>query len=214
MEIDLSPNLVAFLQSVADKNGITPEDVVAQIIQTEVVGVQKRENDKRRNKAPINLALLESTKFIAAIDQGKEARQKFDINKLDEKSDPVLVFVPDDLTMTKSFFTGLFDQSIMLLGPKKFFSHYVFDADVGNLQLINRYVRMIWETVKDIELYRLTVHIKGEDEASYTAWLKIRDDDTLEVYDETPVGDFLSHRDAITYVEAQNGRIVEDAHFD
>lgn len=211
MQLDLTPNLMNFLQSAADKNGIAPEDVVRQIIQSEMVVAQKRENDKRRTRAPVNLALFETSRFATALERGKEARAHFKIDELDRRDSAVLVFIPDDLTMSLSFFTGLFDQSLMMMGPRKFLKHYVFDADVGNIQLVDRYARMVWEKTKDIELYRLTVQSKGESDASYTAWLKTRDEDTLEISDETPVGDFLSHSDALVYVAARNGRVVEGA---
>ena len=111
--------------------------------------------------------------------------------------------------MSLKFFSGLFEQSIMMLGPKRFLEHYVFDADVGNLVMIDRYVRTVWSKVKDTEIYRISVSSRGEGDANYTVWLKIRDEVTQTVIDETPVGDYDNRDYALLFVELRQGRVID-----
>ena len=208
--LNLTPDLSDFVNTLATKNGMTPEQVILQIIETEQSVIEAKTG--RGAGAKINLVLFDKTKFISHSDQGREAREFFGVDKLDERKGPFLVHVPDDMpTMSLKFFRGLFDQSIMMLGPKRFLEHYVFDADPGNLVMIDRYVRTIWEKVKDIELYRITASFRGESDANYAVWLKIRDEVSLAVIDETPVADYDSRKDALLFVELRRGRVVEDA---
>ena len=119
--------------------------------------------------------------------------------------------IPDDMpALTIKFFAGLFERSIMVLGPTKFREHYVFDADVGNLVMIDRYVRTIWSRVKDTELFRITVGFDREHDARYSVWLKIRYEVTLSICDETDVGDFSSRRDATDLIAVRQGVLIED----
>lgn len=207
--IELTPDLSDYLSAMAAKNDMTPEQIVVQIIESEMKVVESKTG---KVKAKINLADFQNTKHLGALEQGKEARELFKINELDERiGRAFLVHVPDDMpTMTFKFFTGLFDQSVMLLGPTVFRARYVFDADVGNLQLIDRYTRMLWERVKDVELFRVTSGFEGEHDVRYTVWLKIRDEVSLSVTDETAVGDYTSRNDVMEYVAGRDGRIVED----
>lgn len=210
MKIDLTPDLHDFVQTLATKNGITPEQVVVNIIQAEMDLIEAKIG--RTAHAKINLALFDRTRHLGVFEQGQEAREVFNVNGLDERKGPFVVYVPDDMpTMPLTFFRGLFSRSIMVLGPTKFREHYVFDADVGNLVMIDRYIRTIWEQVKDTELFRISVGFDGEHDASFTVWLKIRDEVSLMICDETDVGDFLSRKDATDLIAVRQGVLIEDA---
>lgn len=210
MKLDLSPDLYDFVTTLATRNGITPEQVVINIVQAEADLIEAKIG--RTAHAKINLALFDRTRFISHREQGQEAREVFKVDELDERKGPFLVYVPDDLpTLTLKFFTGLFERSIMVLGPTKFREHYVFDADIGNLVMIDRYVRMIWRQVKDRELFRLTVGFDGEHDANFTVWLKIRDEISLAICDETDVGDFSSRKEALDLIASRDGVLIEDA---
>ena len=208
MKIDLPPDLADFVNTLAARNEMTPEQVIVQIIETEQSVIEAKTG--RGAQAKVNLAKFDRTKFVSHVDQGREARQFFGIDALDGRSGPFLVYVPDDLpSMSLKFFAGLFEQSIMMLGPKRFLEHYVFDADVGNLVMIDRYVRTVWSKVKDTEIYRISVSSRGEGDANYTVWLKIRDEVTQTVIDETPVGDYDNRDYARLFVELRQGRVID-----
>lgn len=210
MKLDLSPDLTDFVNTLAAKNQITPEQVVINIIQAEMDVIEAKIG--RTINAKINLALFDRTRFIGAREQGNEARAVFGVDGLDERKGPFLVYVPDDMpTLTLKFFSGLFERSIMVLGPTKFREHYVFDADVGNLVMIDRYIRTIWDRVKDTELFRISVGFDGEHDASYTVWLKIRDEVSLSICDETDIGDYMSRRDAMDLIAVRQGVLIDDA---
>lgn len=210
MKLDLSPDLTDFVNTLAARNGVTPEQIVINIVQAEMDLIERKTG--RTSNAKINLALFDRTRFIGHREQGEEARTVFKVNELDERKGPFLVFIPDEMpALTLKFFSGLFERSIMVLGPTKFREHYVFDADVGNLVMIDRYVRTIWDRVKDTELFRLSVGFNGEHDASFTVWLKIRDEVTLSICDETDVGDYMSRRDAMDLIAVRQGVLIEDA---
>lgn len=209
MQLNLSPDLVEFLQSTAKAKDVSPESVVLDIIRAEMAVVEKREAEMRR-VTRVNLALIEDRKSLSSKEFGKEVRSMFDLDKKDQSEEPILVTIPNDKTMTMPFFEGMFDQSIMVLGPQKFFEHYIFDANVENLRAASRYVRVLWDKLKDIELYRVTVGIVGEAETKYTLWMKVRDDRFLDICDDIPVDDFYSYADILAHVKSRGGRIVED----
>lgn len=212
MNIDLPPKLVPFLQKNAEANGLTLEDYVLKLVEADAKATNERA-DAHRSAAPVNLALLDLTVAGSALEKGKAAREQFRIDWFDHKDKPVLVHIPDDMpTMTLKFFTGMFDLSIMYLGPEKFMEHYVFDADVGNLRVIQRYTRAIWEREKDTEMFRITTRWNDERSPAVTLWLQMRNNVTEAIDDELAVGGvFSDHMEAMAHIKSRSGRLLESS---
>jgi hypothetical protein len=73
--------------------------------------------------------------------RGLAAREKFDIDSLDQAHGSVEVRIPDYVySLTPSFFQGLFGESVQALGNDKltFLSHFRFVAPPIVLQQIER----------------------------------------------------------------------------
>lgn len=78
-------------------------------------------------------------KVFAGRDRGKYWRQKFQIDSLDAKDEPVEVRIPDDvISLNISFFLSLFGDSVRTLGREGFKSHYRFVCDPILMPLIDQ----------------------------------------------------------------------------
>ncbi|WP_374405161.1 hypothetical protein [Pelagerythrobacter sp.] len=67
---------------------------------------------------------------LAGHDRGTSARAFFEIDRLDQVPEPVIVDVPENFrAISASFFQGMFSESVRALGGAlAFFEHYRFDA--------------------------------------------------------------------------------------
>jgi hypothetical protein len=76
---------------------------------------------------------------LAGHDRGLEARNLFDIDKLDAADEAVRVVVPEQIyLLSPSFIQGMFAKSIKALGNReRFLAHYGFDANSAVLQQID-----------------------------------------------------------------------------
>lgn len=83
------------------------------------------------------------SKVISGRDKGIELRQKLDLDKID--SDPkikVIVSVPETvLSLNRSFFSGLFAQSVRTFGRSGFLQKYEFKAQPRVLEDVERGIR-------------------------------------------------------------------------
>lgn len=69
-------------------------------------------------------------KIFSGIENGKKARKKFRIGKLDKEEDMVVISIPCWFySINSSFFSGMFETSLKNLGEKKFREKYIFICD-------------------------------------------------------------------------------------
>ena len=70
-----------------------------------------------------------ANRVLAGRDLGSEARKEAGLDALDGTEVPVTVFVPPDLlTVSSSFFRGMFGDSIRKLRERGFREHYRFEG--------------------------------------------------------------------------------------
>lgn len=75
----------------------------------------------------IELKHTENTKLFLGRDNGEWYRLVYDLDRLDLSGEQVEVHIPEDtFAVTSSFFGGMFDESIRLLGPLGFKHQYNF----------------------------------------------------------------------------------------
>lgn len=77
---------------------------------------------------------------LTAHERGQAARAHYDLAGLDVAAEPVKVIVPREiLTLTPSFFQGMFAESVLHFGTRDaFLRHYSFDASNLILKQIDR----------------------------------------------------------------------------
>jgi hypothetical protein len=69
-------------------------------------------------------------KVLAGREKGEEVRDKLDLEKMDQNSEPVEVAIPGDVySMNTSYFLGLFGPSVRTLGEAGFEEKYTFICD-------------------------------------------------------------------------------------
>ena len=62
-------------------------------------------------------------------ERGEDARERWTLDDLDQDNEVVEVFVPAELlTLSSSFFQGMFAQSVKKMGHDGFLDHYRFHA--------------------------------------------------------------------------------------
>lgn len=62
-------------------------------------------------------------------ERGEKAREKWTLDQLDTDSEAIDVKIPRELlTLSSSFFQGMFAQSVKKLGQEGFLRHYQFQA--------------------------------------------------------------------------------------
>lgn len=70
------------------------------------------------------------SRVLSGRERGIECRRRFQISKLDNSSDHVIVSIPRDIySVNTSFFLGLFGDSVRDLGRNGFSEKYEFDCD-------------------------------------------------------------------------------------
>lgn len=79
-------------------------------------------------------------KNLSGHDKGSAAREKFELNRLDELAEPVEVVIPAFVyAISSSFVQGMFIQSLQKLGSvDAFFKHYRFQAGATVIRQIER----------------------------------------------------------------------------
>lgn len=202
MNITLPDHVMAGLTKLAQDNGVTPEEYVVALITRDY-------QDSQPDVGGINLGKMDRGIGVTTYTRGVETREKLKIDDYDYSDTPVLVTVPDDLQLTFPLFKGMFEESIVKLGPNKFSEHYVFDANIENLKMVARCARMIWHRIMDQDVYRITAHFDGGDDAIFTVWKQFRDEN-LVIIDETDIGDYYSVGDALDAVKECNGLLIGD----
>lgn len=69
-------------------------------------------------------------KVLSGVELGKTARIFFKLDELDFSKETIIICIPDDvISVNSSFFSGLFQTSILKLGEQIFREHYIFDCD-------------------------------------------------------------------------------------
>lgn len=202
MNITLPDHVMAGLTKLAQDNGVTPEEYVVALI-------TRAYQDSLPDSEGINLGKMDRGIGSTTYTRGIETREKLKISHYDDHEEPVLVTVPNDLQLTFPLFKGLFEESIVKLGPNKFGELYVFDANVENLKMISRCARMIWNRVMDQSAYRITMGFTSAGDTDFTLWKQIRDD-KLVIDDEVDVGNYYSVGEAIEAVQEYNGILIGD----
>jgi hypothetical protein len=73
---------------------------------------------------------------------GERARQKLDVDSLDQATETVDVYVPDDTySINSSYFLGLFGPSVVYFGSEEsFLQHYIFHARPAHMERIRAHV--------------------------------------------------------------------------
>ncbi len=93
--------------------------------------------------AEINLGDLTAggeVRNLTAHERGQAARGHYGLEAIDATAEPVKVIVPREiLTLTPSFFQGMFAESVQYFGSREaFLHHYQFDASNLILKQIDR----------------------------------------------------------------------------
>lgn len=66
---------------------------------------------------------------LIGYERGERARDHFELSKLDQVAEPILLTAPANLrTLTPSFVQGFLGNSILTLGLDAFRKHYLFDG--------------------------------------------------------------------------------------
>lgn len=92
-------------------------------------------------------------KVLSGAEAGAAMREKYNLNQLDKEDYRIILIIPDDVfSLNSSYFSGLFQKSLVTLGEAKFRDHYQFKcADI------------IRENIEDGILYILnTMNLLGD----------------------------------------------------
>lgn len=77
-------------------------------------------------------------KILTGRDEGKKVRESLKLDNIDNEDITVIVEIPNDiLSLNSSYFLGLFQKSIMLLGEEKFRKKYIFRCERKSIIDIN-----------------------------------------------------------------------------
>jgi hypothetical protein len=89
----------------------------------------------------VNFSDLGGPVFVGRAN-GKNAREKLNVDSLDQLSEPVTVTVPENTySINSSYFLGLFGPSVVAFGSREaFFDHYRFNAPDVVMDSIARHV--------------------------------------------------------------------------
>lgn len=69
-------------------------------------------------------------KVLSGVELGKTARTFFKLDELDCSAETITISIPEDvISVNSSFFSGLFQASILHLGEQAFREHYTFECD-------------------------------------------------------------------------------------
>lgn len=62
--------------------------------------------------------------------EGEKARKILNLDEFDKKDESVEIVIPDDtLSVNSSFFSGMFQKSLKVLGEEKFRKKYIFKCN-------------------------------------------------------------------------------------
>lgn len=85
------------------------------------------------NKINLHKYRSQGSKLFSGRDRGCEAREILNLDDLDNSKGSITVSIPKDTwAINSSFFGGLFEDSIIKLGEKKFREKYKFVFDDGS----------------------------------------------------------------------------------
>lgn len=80
----------------------------------------------------IDLSYFRSSKDIITLSgrpKGQKGRKEFDLDTLDNKSEIIIIKVPEEYkSISTSFILGMFGQSMKILGETSFFEKYKFEG--------------------------------------------------------------------------------------
>ncbi|MGN1012304.1 MAG: hypothetical protein ACI4ON_00515 [Clostridia bacterium] len=77
-------------------------------------------------------------KILTGRDEGKRIRETLKLDKIDKEDITVTIDIPGDiLSLNSSYFLGLFQKSIILLGEEKFRKKYIFKCERKSIVDIN-----------------------------------------------------------------------------
>lgn len=75
-------------------------------------------------------------------ERGEDARDRWTLDKLDQDDESIDVLIPAELlTLSSSFFQGMFAQSVKRLGREGFLDHYRFHASPIVMQQVKDGIR-------------------------------------------------------------------------
>jgi len=81
-------------------------------------------------KIKLGNELKSNSRILSGREEGKKARKKYNIDTLDNNQDEISIEIPSNtLALNSSFFLGMFDQSVLLLGEEKFKQKYKFKCE-------------------------------------------------------------------------------------
>ncbi len=87
--------------------------------------------------------LDDEIKILSGREFGKEHREKFNFNRLDNSKDVINIIIPDDIYgLNSSYFLNLFGSSIRKLGENKFREKYNFQCDEVIMSSIEEYIKI------------------------------------------------------------------------
>lgn len=93
-----------------------------------------------------------NSKVLSGRKEGKEFRDKIDLDNIDKNSDVVNVIFPDDIiSLNSSFFLGLFGPSVRYLGKEKFEQKYTFTCPDFIINSINDGIERALKTSNALE---------------------------------------------------------------
>lgn len=91
-------------------------------------------------------------RVLSGADAGEDMRKRCELDRIDREEQQIVLEVPEDvISLNSSYFSGLFQKSLVLLGEQKFREHYQFQC-----------TGLIRENIEDGILYILnTLNLLG-----------------------------------------------------
>lgn len=80
----------------------------------------------------INISEIGGKKYkvLSGVELGQKARKQFNLDLLDSQKNIVTILVPESVySVNSSFFSGLFQKSLIQLKEKAFREQYIFECD-------------------------------------------------------------------------------------
>ena len=72
---------------------------------------------------------IPNSKILYGKDFGIQARRKLKLDEIDKAEEQVTIIIPDDIwSLNSSYFIGMFEKSVLLLGEEKFRKKYLFQC--------------------------------------------------------------------------------------
>ena len=72
---------------------------------------------------------VQNSKILFGRDFGAQVRNKLKLDEIDKTEEQVTIIIPNDIwSLNSSYFIGMFEKSILLLGEEKFRKKYLFQC--------------------------------------------------------------------------------------